>query len=138
EELANESAGPLNIRIEAQLAVARLRYETKDFAGALEAYRAVKLPQLDPGRPALYLEEAWTRYRLGEHQKALAVLVTLEAPAFEDAFLPDKYLLRAQLYLDKCHYLPARRSARQLLRRFSGTLEAITEDRKSTRLNSSH
>src|SRR5258708_14537013 len=27
--------------------------------------------------------------------------------------------------MDKCHYLPARRAARQLLRRFAGTLDAI-------------
>jgi hypothetical protein len=55
----------------------------------------------------------------------MAVLVTLDAPSFEETFLPDKYLLRAQIYLDKCHYLPARRAARQLLRRFAGTLDAI-------------
>jgi hypothetical protein len=87
----------------------------------------VKLPQLDPGRPALYLEEAWTKYRLGQHQAAMAVLVTLDAPSFEEAFLPDKYLLRAQIYMAKCHYLPARRAARQLLRRFAGTLDAIEQ-----------
>ncbi|MBK7860449.1 MAG: hypothetical protein IPJ65_17915 [Archangiaceae bacterium] len=124
-ELAQDTGAPAPVRLEAQLAVARLQYESRDFDQALESYRAVKLPQLDPGRPALYLEEAWTRYRLGQHQQAMAVLVTLDAPSFEDAFLPDKYLLRAQIYLDKCHYLPARRAARQLLRRFAGTLDAI-------------
>lgn len=123
--LATDDAAPAPVRLEAQLAVARLEYESKDFVQALESYRAVTLPTLDPGRPALYLEEAWTKYRLGQHQASMAVLVTLDAPSFEDAFLPDKYLLRAQIYLDKCHYLPARRAARQLLRRFAGTLDAI-------------
>ncbi len=37
-------------RNEAALAVARLRYERKDYTGALEAYTLVKLPELDPGR----------------------------------------------------------------------------------------
>jgi hypothetical protein len=124
-ELANDATVPAAVRLEAQLAVARLQYESKDFDQALASYRDVKLPMLDPGRPALYLEEAWTKYRLGQHEQAMAVLVTLDAPSFEDAFLPDKYLLRAQIYLDKCHYLPARRAARQLLRRFAGTLDAI-------------
>lgn len=123
--LAEDDKAPAPVRLEAQLAVARLKYELKDFDGALESYRAVKLPQLDPGRAALYLEEAWTRYRLGQLKDAMAVLVTLDAPSFADAFLPDKYLLRAQIYMDKCHYLPARRAARELLRRFSGTLAAI-------------
>jgi hypothetical protein len=123
--LASDEKAPAPVRLEAQLAVARLKYEAKDFDGALDAYRAVKLPQLDPGRPALYLEEAWTRYRLNQHDAAMAVLVTLDAPSFEDAFLPDKYLLRAQIFMDKCHYLPARRAARELLRRFASTLGAI-------------
>ncbi|MBL8954993.1 MAG: hypothetical protein JNK82_29725 [Myxococcaceae bacterium] len=123
--LATDASAPAPVRLEAQLAVARLTYESKEFDGALEAYRAVKLPELDPGRPALYLEEAWTKYRLSQNQAAMAVLVTLDAPSFEDAFLPDKYLLKAQIYMEKCHYLPARRAARQLLRRFAGTLDAI-------------
>jgi len=123
--LATDASAPAPVRLEAQLAVARLMYENKELDAALDAYRAVKLQELDPGRPALYLEEAWTKYRLNQHQAAMAVLVTLDAPSFEDAFLPDKYLLRAQIYMDKCHYLPARRAARQLLRRFAGTLDAI-------------
>ena len=53
-------------RNDAMLAVARLRYELADFTGALDAYNLVKLPSLDPGRAALYLEEAWTRYQLGQ------------------------------------------------------------------------
>ena len=50
--------------------MARLRYEQKDFQGALEAYDLVQLPPLDPGRATLYLEEAWTRYHLGELRAA--------------------------------------------------------------------
>ncbi len=125
QALATDQSVPAPVKLEAQLAVARLQYESKEFDSALSSYREVKLPLLDPGRPALYLEEAWTKYRLGQHQAAMAVLVTLDAPSFDDAFLPDKYLLRAQIYMEKCHYLPARRAARQLLRRFAGTLDAI-------------
>lgn len=124
-ELAEDAQAPLEVRLEAQLAVARLRYESKDYPGALEAYRRATLPKLDPGRAALYLEEAWTSYRLGKTEDALALLVTLEAPAFEGAFLPDKFLLAAQLYLDRCHNLGARHAARALLRRFDGALEAL-------------
>jgi tetratricopeptide (TPR) repeat protein len=122
---ALDQSVPPPVRLESQLAVARLEYEAKAFEQALESYRAVKLPALDPGRPALYLEEAWTRYQLGQYEAAMGVLVTLDAPSFQDAFLPDKYLLQAQIYMDKCHYLPARRAARGLLRRFAGTLDTI-------------
>ncbi|WP_375771148.1 hypothetical protein NR798_09695 [Archangium gephyra] len=119
EKLTRES------RNEAALAVARLRYERQDYPGALEAYGLVKLPELDPGRATLYLEEAWTRYKLGEVRAALGILTTLDAPSFRDEFLPDKYLLRALIYRDLCHYLPAKRAAKELTRRFADSLEAI-------------
>ncbi len=114
-------------RNEAALAVARLRYERKDFQGALQAYSLVKLPELDPGRATLYLEEAWTRYKMGELRASLGILTTLDAPSFRDEFLPDKYLLRALIFRDLCHYLPAKRSAKELTRRFADSLDAIAE-----------
>ena len=46
---------------------------------------------------------------------------------FRDEFLPDKYLLRALIYRDLCHYLPAKRAAKELTRRFADSLEAIRE-----------
>ena len=112
-------------RNEAALAVARLRYERQDYPGALDGYSRVKLPELDPGRATLYLEEAWTRYKLGELRASLGILTTLDAPSFRDEFLPDKYLLRALIYRDLCHYLPAKRAAKELTRRFADSLEAI-------------
>jgi hypothetical protein len=112
-------------RNEAMLAVARLRYELKDYPGALEANQKVTLPELDPGRASLYLEEAWIRYQLGQLRAAMGLLTTLDAPAFRDEFLPDKYILRALIYKDLCHYLPAKRAAKELTRRFADSLEAV-------------
>ncbi|MCP3103626.1 hypothetical protein LZ198_32555, partial [Myxococcus sp. K15C18031901] len=131
-------------RNESALAVARLRYERTDFTGALEAYSLVKLPELDPGRASLYLEEAWTRYKLGELRASLGILTTLDAPSFRDEFLPDKYLLRALIYRDLCHYLPAKRAAKELTRRFADSLEAVrnrddlTQDMRLRRAANSH
>ncbi|WP_163996240.1 hypothetical protein [Pyxidicoccus caerfyrddinensis] len=131
-------------RNEAALAVARLRYERKDYTGALEAYNLVKLPELDPGRASLYLEEAWTRYKLGELRASMGILTTLDAPVFRDEFLPDKYLLRALIYRDLCHYLPAKRAAKELTRRFADSLEAVrsredlTQDARLRRAADAH
>lgn len=110
---------------ESLLAVARLKYEKQDYEGALKAYAEVKLPPLDPGQATLYLEEAWARYQLGQLHEAMGLLTTLDAPSFRDEFLPDKYLLRAFIYRDLCHYLPAKRAAKELNRRFADSLEAI-------------
>lgn len=126
-QLAQDPKLSQETRNEAMLAVARLRYERKDFEGALKAYDGVVLPPLDPGRATLYVEEAWTRYRLGQLHAAMGILTTLDAPSFRDEFTPDKYLLRAMVYRDLCHYLPAKRAAKELTRRFAESLEAIRE-----------
>jgi hypothetical protein len=99
---------------------------------------------LDPGRATLYLEEAWTRYKLGEPRAAMGILTTLDAPSFRDEFLPDKYLLRALIYRDLCHYLPAKRAAKELTRRFADSLETVrnrqdlTQDVRLRRAASAH
>jgi hypothetical protein len=126
-ELSQDEKLTQEARNDAMLAVARLRYEQRDFKGALEAYALVKLPELDPGRATLYLEEAWTRYQLGEIHAAMGILTTLDAPTFRDEFLPDKYLLRAFIYRDLCHYLPAKRAAKELTRKYAESLDAIRE-----------
>ncbi len=126
-ELAKDEKLTQDARNDAILAVARLRYELKDFNGAFEAYNLVKLPALDPGRATLYLEEAWTRYNLGQIHAAMGILTTLDAPSFRDEFLPDKYLLRAFIYRDLCYYLPAKRAAKELTRRFADSIEAIRD-----------
>lgn len=143
-ELAKDQNLTQDARNDAMLAVARLRYEQKDFTGALEAYDKVQLAPLDPGRATLYLEEAWTRYQLGQVHAAMGILTTLDAPSFRDEFLPDKYILRAFVYRDLCHYLPAKRAAKELTRRFADSLETLrerddlTEDPRLRRAASSH
>lgn len=126
-ELANDEKLTRDARNDAVLAVARLRYEKQDFTGALAAYGMVKLPELDTGRATLYLEEAWTRYQLGQIHAAMGLLTTLDAPSFREEFLPDKYLLRALIYRDLCHYLPAKRAAKELTRKYADSLEAVRE-----------
>jgi len=143
-ELSKDEKLTLEARNEARLAVARLRYERKDYEGALKAYSMVQLPSLDPGRATLYLEEAWTRYNLGQLRATIGLLTTLDAPSFRDEFLPDKYILRALVYRDLCQYLPAKRAAKELNRRFSDSLEAIrdrddlTQDFRLRRAAASH
>jgi hypothetical protein len=132
-ELGHDMKLSLETRNEALLAAARLRYEKKDFQGALDAYLQVKLPALDPGQASLYLEEAWTRYNLGQIHTSMGILTTLDAPSFRDEFLPDKYLLRAMIFRDLCHYLPAKRAAKELTRKFAESLEAIRERDDLTR-----
>lgn len=126
-ELGKDEKLTQEARNDAMLAVARLRYEQAEYKGALEAYDLVKLPALAPGRATLYLEEAWTRYQLGQVHAAMGILTTLDAPSFREEFLPDKYLLKALIYRDLCHYLPAKRAAKELTRKYAESLDAVRE-----------
>ncbi len=127
EALANAADAPQHLRIEAQLAVARLLYERGDLPATLRAYERVALPELDPGRAALYVEEAWTRYRQGDLVGAMADLNTIEAPTFRNEFIPDRYILRALIFRRLCHYLPARRALREFNRRYANSVQAIKQ-----------
>jgi hypothetical protein len=58
---------------------------------------------------------------------AMGLLTTLDAPSFREEFLPDKYLLKALIYRDLCHYLPAKRAAKELTRKYADSLESIRD-----------
>lgn len=129
EAVGADPKAPRDARNDAHVQAARLRFEAGDYAGALKHHAAIDLPELDPGRGQLYLEEAYTRVRLGDGSRAMGLLAALDAPGFRPLFLPEKYLLRASIFKDACHWLPAKRAARGLLRRFAPSLEAIRERR---------
>ena len=99
----------------------------EEFEKALLDYDSVELPLLDPGRGEIYLERAWIFYRLLDPSRAYGFLTALDAPSFRGLFLPEKFLLRGLIYKDKCHYLSAKRAAREFSRRFHSTLDAIKE-----------
>ena len=127
DALAADAKAPLPVRNDARLDAARLAYEEKDYQKALLDYDSVELPQLDPGRGEIYLERAWIFYRLLDPSRAYGFLTALDAPSFRSLFLPEKFLLRGLIYKDKCHYLSAKRAAREFSRRYHSTLEGIKE-----------
>ena len=127
DALAADENAPLAVRNEARLNAARLEYERKGYEKALLDYDSVSLPQLDPGRGEIYLERAWIYYRLLDPSRSFGFLTALDAPSFRSLYLPEKYLLRGLIYKDKCHYLSAKRAAREFSRKFKSTLALIKE-----------
>ena len=125
EAIGKDQQAPRDVRNDANISAARLHYEKGDYAAALALYEAVDLPELDPGRGQIYLEEAWVRYRSGEGGRAMGLLAALDAPSFRGLFLPEKFLLRALIFKDACQWLSAKRAAKTVLRRFGPSLDAI-------------
>lgn len=134
EEIAADAEAPRDVKNDAHIQAARLQFEAGKFDLALTHYTAVDLPELDSGRGQLYLEEAWTRYRLGDGSRAMGLLAALDAPSFRALFLPEKFQLRALIFKDACHWLAAKRAARGLLRRYRPALEAIRERQDLTQV----
>ena len=108
-----------------RLALARVLYENERYRAAKKIYNQVEVPELTVAEASLYLEKAWTSYWLRDYRRTMGILYALEAPSYRDYFAPEKFLLRALVYKNLCHYIPAKREIRRFRFRFDETLENI-------------
>lgn len=53
-------------------------------------------------------ESSWAHFRIGQYEKALGNMVTLQAPFFRDEYFPEALILRAVIYYENCRYKEAR------------------------------
>jgi hypothetical protein len=113
------------LRNEARLALARVLYEKEKYNAARKIYDSVEVPELSVAEASLYLEKAWTSYWLRDYRRTMGILYALEAPSYREYFAPEKFLLRALVYKNMCHYIPAKREIRRFRFRFDDTLENI-------------
>jgi hypothetical protein len=113
------------LRNQSRLALARVLYEKERYAAARKLYDSVEVPELTVAEASLYLEKAWTSYWLRDYRRTMGILYALEAPSYRDYFAPEKFLLRALVYKNLCHYIPAKREIRRFRFRFDDTLENI-------------
>ncbi|MEM6370181.1 MAG: hypothetical protein AAF851_17930 [Myxococcota bacterium] len=115
------------LRNECRLALARVLYEREEYKDALKIYDSVEVPELSVSEASLYLEKAWTSYWLRDFRKTMGILYALEAPSYKDFYAPEKYLLRSLVYMNLCHYIPAKREIRRFRFRFTEPLESIRQ-----------
>ncbi|NJK89614.1 MAG: hypothetical protein HC923_09545 [Myxococcales bacterium] len=57
----------------------------------------------------------------------MGILYALEAPSYRDFHAPEKFLLRSLVYMNLCHYIPAKREIRRFRFRFQGPLDSIKQ-----------
>ena len=55
----------------------------------------------------------------------MGILYALEAPSYRDFYAPEKFLLRSLVYMNLCHYIPAKREIRRFRFRFQEPLDSI-------------
>ncbi len=103
--------------------LARIAFDQARWEDALQAYQKVRASA--PDDPQLLLEMAWTHYYLGEYQRALGLLLALDAPAYGGLIAPERYLLEALSLRKLCQFEPARRAAVRLRQRHGAAIDDL-------------
>jgi len=88
------------------LQLARIHYEHKQNRYAIFYYDRM------PWGGESWLEGLWessyAHYRIGDYEKALGNLLTLQSSYFRDEWFPESWILKAIIYYENCRYPEAR------------------------------
>ena len=112
-------APDLHAREQAFLQLARIHYEHKQNRYAIFYYD--KMPWGGQSWLEGLWESSYAHYRIGNYEKALGNLLTLQSPYFRDAWFPESWILKAIIYYENCRYP----EARDILDEFHGRYEGI-------------
>jgi hypothetical protein len=103
--------------------VARILFEQKKFEDAYNMYETIDAPI--EKQAAVFLEEAWTQYYMKDYRRAMGLLYALEAPAFYRYFNPEKFLIKALIYKNLCHYNVAKDAVAEFRHYYGEAVDAI-------------
>ncbi|TDP73461.1 hypothetical protein [Bradymonas sediminis] len=121
--LAEAKDLPEDLRTEIHRTLGRIAFEQKRYEEALEAYELIRHTATDD--PSLLLEMAWSNYYRGNYQRALGLLVALDAPAYSGLIAPERYLLEALSLEQLCQFEPARIAATRLRARHGEAIDDL-------------
>ena len=111
-----------DLRELAFLQLARIHYQNRQNRYAIFYYGKM------PWGGERWLEGLWeasyAHYRVGDYEKTLGNLITLQSPYFRDEYFPESYILKAIVYYENCRYP----EARQVLEQFSRTYEPVYDE----------
>jgi tetratricopeptide (TPR) repeat protein len=114
--------GDVELRELAFLQLARLHYQNRQNRFAIFYYGKM------PWGGAQWLEGLWeasyAHYRIGENEKALGNLLTLQSAYFKDEYFPESWVLKAIIYYENCRYP----EARQVLESFTARYEPLYDE----------
>jgi hypothetical protein len=91
--------------------MARILFEEKKYKEAYGMYEQINAPV--EKQASVFLEEAWAQYYMKNYRRAMGLLYAIEAPAFYQYFNPEKYLLKALIYKNLCHYNVAKEAVQE-------------------------
>jgi len=123
EELLEVEDIPNDLRLDVTRTLARIAFEEQRFRDAMRYYEIIR--QDAPNDPSLLLEMAWTTYYKGEYQRALGLLLALDAPVYRGLIAPERYLLEALTLRKLCQFEPAQRAAVRLQMRHGDAIDDL-------------
>ena len=88
------------------LQLARIHYEHKQNRYAIFYYD--KMPWGGESWLEGLWESSYAHYRIGNYEKALGNLLTLQSPYFREEWFPESWILKAIIYYENCRYPEAR------------------------------
>jgi len=103
--------------------VARILFEQKKFVESYNMYEQIDAPVSK--QASVFLEEAWTQYYQKNYRRAMGLLYALEAPAFFRYFNPEKYLIKALIYQNLCHYNVAKDAVAEFRQYYGDAIAAV-------------
>jgi tetratricopeptide (TPR) repeat protein len=110
------------VRELAFLQLARIHYENRQNRYAIWYYG--KMPWGGDNWLEGLWEGSYAYYRIGDYEKTLGNLLTLQSPYFRDEYFPESYVLKAIVYYENCRYP----EARAILEDFSSIYEPVYEE----------
>ena len=100
------------------LQLARIHYEHKQNRYAIFYYD--KMPWGGDSWLEGLWESSYAHYRIGDYEKALGNLLTLQSPYFRDEWFPESWILKAIIYYENCRYPEARAILDEFHRGYEG------------------
>jgi tetratricopeptide (TPR) repeat protein len=111
-----------SLREVAFLQLARIHYQNRQNRYAIFYYD--KMPWGGERWLEGLWEAAYAHYRIGNYEKALGNMLTLQSPYFKDEYFPESYVLKAIIYYENCRYP----EARQVLDTFASLYDPVYQD----------
>ena len=69
-------------------------------------------------------EASYAHYRIGQHEKSLGNLLTLQSAYFKDEYFPESWVLKAIIYYENCRYP----EASSVLKDFTAVYEPLYDE----------
>jgi len=119
----DEAVENAKLREMAFFSLARIHYQFEQFRYAIFYYDRISRDS-EAWLEAVF-ESSWAHFRLGEYEKALGNLVTLQSPFFAGEYYPESSILKAITFYENCRYPEARAFLSEFNQNYGGVLSEL-------------